>query len=420
MSNSPKNALFQRSAHSPSFFDVKRSMAGRGVDLIDFCIPCNPYFPTPQMFAKLSRNIVTMLKYYPSDNETIARELASVLRLQPQNLVLANGSTELLTWIDRLFITESLATPIPTFGRWTDQPLETGKRLNTFQLEERDSFQLDTDRFVEFVNATKSRAAVICNPNNPDGNYLPRHEVLYLLDRLSHLDVVVIDESFIDFIDEEELQSVANIAASRGNVIVLKSLGKNFGLHGVRFGYVVTNPHMAAQLRDALPKWNINSVAESIIFSLKENMPDYYASLPRIAEDRRSMFEALREIPGLKVYPSQGNFILVRLPEGLNGVDCRDHLLNEHAIFTRECGNKKGMTSQFIRLVVRPAEDVARLVAGLKSYVALHAALAPAPVAQVADTIPPPSGVRSVAKLLKRRNGRRRPWRLVKKTSRAA
>lgn len=60
---------------------------------------------------------MTTLKCYPSDNETIARELASVLRLQPQNLVLANGSTELLTWIDCLFITESLATPIPTHGR---------------------------------------------------------------------------------------------------------------------------------------------------------------------------------------------------------------------------------------------------------------------------------------------------------------
>ena len=108
--------------------------------MVDFCIPCNPYFPTPQMFSKLGRNIVTMLKYYPSDNETIARELASVLRLNHQNLVLANGSTELLTWIDRLFITESLATPIPTFGRWTDQPLETGKRLNEFQLDERNGF----------------------------------------------------------------------------------------------------------------------------------------------------------------------------------------------------------------------------------------------------------------------------------------
>lgn len=110
-----------------------------------------------------------------------------------------------------------------------------GKRLNEFQLDERNGFQLDTGRFVDFVRATKSRAAVICNPNNPDGSYLPRREVLYLIDRLAHLDVVVIDESFIDFVDEEELQSVASIAASRGNVIVLKSLGKNFGLHGVRW-----------------------------------------------------------------------------------------------------------------------------------------------------------------------------------------
>ncbi|SNR60446.1 Aminotransferase class I and II [Actinomadura mexicana] len=96
---------------------------------------------------------------------------------------MGNGSTELITWIDHLLVRESIATPIPTFGRWTDQPLETGKRVDMFQLHEMPGFELDVDAFVRFVRARGSRAAVVCNPNNPDGGYVPRREIVRLLYR---------------------------------------------------------------------------------------------------------------------------------------------------------------------------------------------------------------------------------------------
>ena len=91
------------------------------------------------------------------------------------------------------------------------------------------------------------------------------------------------------------------------------------------------------------------------------------------------MAETLRRVPGLTVFPSQGNFILIKVPGGWDGVELRDHLVSEHGVYVRECGNKLGMTSQFLRLVVRPAEDVERLVDGMSSYArSLHSTLAPA------------------------------------------
>jgi hypothetical protein len=68
------------------------------------------------------------------------------------------------------------------------------------------------------------------------------------------------------------------------------------------------------------------------------------------------------------VYPSQGNFILVKVPGNWDGVAMRDHLIGQHGVYVRECGNKLGMTSQFLRLVVRPEEDVAKLIDGMASY----------------------------------------------------
>ncbi|WP_250008346.1 histidinol-phosphate transaminase [Actinoplanes sp. M2I2] len=360
-------SILHQGAHSASYFDLARS-AGEGVEIVDFCIPCNPYFPTPEMFDELSRDLKNILKYYPSDSSSITKKLCSVLGLHPQTVAMANGSTELITWIDHLLIAESVAIPIPTFGRWTDQPLETGKRVDMFPLQERDGFRLNLDDYVRFIRDRGSRVAVVCNVNNPDGCYLPRRDVIRFMDLLGDLDLVVIDESFIDFSDLEQYPSVGPDAVIRPNTVVLKSLGKNFGLHGIRFGYLMANPAIAGRIGKALPKWNLNSLAEKVVFMIEEHEDEYEESLRLLSRDRRSMAGELARIPGLTVFPSQGNFILVKLPTEWSGVALRDHLVADHGVYTRECGNKLGMTSQFMRLVVRPGRDVDRLIDGMMDY----------------------------------------------------
>jgi histidinol-phosphate/aromatic aminotransferase/cobyric acid decarboxylase-like protein len=360
-------SMLHKGAHSASYFDLARA-AGEGVEIVDFCIPCNPYFPTPEMFDELARELKNILKYYPSDSASITKKLASVLGLHPQTVAMANGSTELITWIDHLMIEKSVAVPIPTFGRWTDQPLETGKRVDMFPLQERDGFRLNLDDYVRFIRERGSRVAVICNVNNPDGCYLPRREVIRFMDMLSDLDLVVVDESFIDFSDAEQYPSVGPDAVIRPNAVVLKSLGKNFGLHGIRFGYMLANPAIAGKIAKVLPKWNLNSLAEKVVFMIQEHEDEYEDSLRLLSRDRRQMAAELSRVPGLTVFPSQGNFLLVKLPTEWSGTGLRDFLVGNHGIMTRECGNKLGMTSQFMRLVVRPARDVDRLIDGMMDY----------------------------------------------------
>ncbi|HET6532009.1 MAG TPA: histidinol-phosphate transaminase [Actinoplanes sp.] len=360
-------SILHKGAHSASYFDLERS-AGEGVEIVDFCIPCNPYFPTPEMFDELSRELKNILKYYPSDSASITNKLASVLGLHPQTVAMANGSTELITWIDHLLIKESVAIPIPTFGRWTDQPLETGKRVDMFPLQERDAFRLNLEDYVRFIRDRGSRVAVVCNVNNPDGGYLARRDVIRFMDALGDLDLVVIDESFIDFSDAEQFPSVGPDAVIRPNTVVLKSLGKNFGLHGIRFGYLMANPAIAGKIGKALPKWNLNSLAEKVVHMISEHDAEYEESLRLLCRDRRAMAGDLSRIPGLTVFPSQGNFILVKLPTEWSGTALRDFLVAHHGVYTRECGNKLGMTSQFMRLVVRPSADVDRLIDGMFDY----------------------------------------------------
>ncbi|WP_433450098.1 pyridoxal phosphate-dependent aminotransferase [Streptomyces sp. CA-142005] len=389
-------------AHSPSMAALTRE-GGDGTGPVDFCIPCNPYFPTPAMYDELAARLREIITYYPSSADTITAELCGLLQLPPQCVAMGNGSTELITWIDHLLVRESLAVPVPTFGRWTDQPMETGKRVDMFPLQEASGFALDLAQYADFIRARGTRVAVICNPNNPDGGYLRKQQVVQFMDAMADLDLVIVDESFLEFADAEAEPSVVQEAMLRPNVVVLRSLGKNFGLHGIRFGYLVANPALAGKVRGMLPKWNLNSFAEHVVFMLKEHGPEYAQSLQQVRRDRLEMASHLSALPGLTVYPSQGNFLFVRLPVGAEGTVVRDRMLTEHRILVRECGNKIGSSSRFLRLVVRPQVDVRRLVSGLEQV--LYGSRRGAAVPELGTGTSYSSGTAAVDRLVSETNG---------------
>ncbi|MFA3874062.1 histidinol-phosphate transaminase [Streptomyces sp. MMCC 100] len=404
MSGNVTSLFRSTAAHSPSMAALTReSGEAAGAGPVDFCIPCNPYFPTPAMFDEMAGRLRDIITYYPSSADTITAELCSLLQLPPQCVAMGNGSTELITWIDHLLVRESLAVPVPTFGRWTDQPMETGKRVDMFPLQEAGGFALDLARYGEFIRARGTRAVVICNPNNPDGGYLHKQALVQFMDAMADRDLVVIDESFLEFADAEAEPSVVQEAMLRPNVVVLRSLGKNFGLHGIRFGYLVANPALAGRVRTMLPKWNLNSFAEHVVFMLRDHGPEYARSLHQVRRDRLEMAAQLSALPGLTVYPSQGNFLFVRLPVGAEGTAVRDRMLTEHRVLVRECGNKIGSSSRFLRLVVRPQVDVRRLVSGLEQvlYGSRRGAAVPGPATGTGYS----SGTAAVDRLMSQTNG---------------
>jgi hypothetical protein len=235
-----------------------------------------------------------------------------------------------------------------------------------FPLQESSGFALDLTQYAEFIRKRNTKVAVICNPNNPDGGFIHKQALVQFMDAMADLDLIIIDESFLEFADAEVEPSVVQEAMLRPNVVVLRSLGKNFGLHGIRFGYLVANPALAGRIRSMLPKWNLNAFAEHVVFILKEHGAEYAQSLQQVRRDRLDMASHLSALPGLTVYPSQGNFLFVRLPVGAEGTVVRDRMLTEHRILVRECGNKIGSSSRFLRLVVRPQTDVRRLVSGME------------------------------------------------------
>jgi threonine-phosphate decarboxylase len=355
MSNDHVANLFNVRSHNPSYFTVRESDAYQG-ELLDFCIPVNLHFPPAAMVEMIRDNLSEILRYYPDYAETHQRHICEMTGLTPETIVPGNGSTEIITRLCQE--TEGpILTSVPTFSRWTDLPLELRVPLHTIQRRREQAFRLEVDEIVRRVRETGTRTLIISNPNNPTGAWLTLDEIRAISAALSDLSAIIVDESFIDFSD---LESAATYAAETRNMVVVKSMGKSLGWHGVRLGYAVAASERARALRDRLPFWNINGLAAYVLKAATNFKAEYHASFARVAEDRVYMTERLLAVKGLTIYPSKANFLFIELPDRVPGKALRDRLLKNHGVMVRECSNKIGSTEQYLRVAVqgRAAVDV--------------------------------------------------------------
>lgn len=364
MSNDIVAELFNVRSHNPSYFAIKESIA-HTQPLLDFCIPVNLHFPPVELIEMIHRDLPEILRYYPDYAEVHQQNISEMTGLAPETIVPCNGSTEIITSLCRK-ATAPIVTSVPTFSRWTDLPEELRVPLYTIQRKREKAFRLEVDEIVGRVREVNARTLVICNPNNPTGASLSLDEVKTLATSLEDLEAVIIDESFIDFSD---LESAGEFASTMGNLIVVKSMGKSLGWHGVRLGYAVTEKERAAEMRAELPFWNINGLAAYVLKNVTRFKTEYHASFAKVARDRVYMAEQLSTVCGLSVYPSRANFLFLELPDQVPGRALRNRLLKDHGLMVRECSNKIGSSEQFLRVAVRGSKAIDVLVRALQQEI---------------------------------------------------
>lgn len=381
MSNDKVAELFNVRSHNPSFFAVKDSAAYQG-ELLDFCIPVNLHFPPPALLEMIHQQLGEILRYYPDYADVHQQHIAEMTGLAPETIVPCNGSTEIITMLCQ-DAEGPIVTSVPTFSRWTDLPEELHVPLYTILRKRENDFRLEVDQIVSRVRQVGARTLVISNPNNPTGAWLTLDEVKALAVSLVDLEAVIIDESFIDFSD---LETAAAVVADNPNLVIVKSMGKSLGWHGVRLGYAVAESRRAQAMRARLPFWNINGLAAYVLKTVTRFKTEYRASFARVAEDRVYMTERLSTVSGLTIYPSKANFLFLELPYGVSGGvsgrALRDRLLRNYGLMVRECSNKIGSSEQYLRLAVQSRAAVDVLVPALREelkrvtgyYAALSAA----------------------------------------------
>jgi len=356
--------LFYETSHSPALTDLVGYEKAK--DIVDFCFIANPYYPTPGMLEDLQANLPNVIKSYPSSNTLMSQKhLAAVLNVDPEHLIIGNGATELITLI-KMTLIDRIAVPIPTFGEYIEKMKDT-RDAELFALDPEDRYQLNLDDYLSWVNKRKLACLLVINPGNPTGQFIPLEEMVEFLHRARGMELVIVDESFIDFAGDP-IPSLLPIAGQFTNLLIVRSMSKHCGVPGLRLGYCYSaNLYILNRLRRFLPTWNLNTVAQYFLSLLPDNDAAYHEGRRRLIGDVKQLHDDLGRIAQLEVYPTGANFLLFKVQNGMTAKELQMRLLVEHEMYVRDCSNKLGMDAFHIRVASQGREKDKRLVEALRT-----------------------------------------------------
>lgn len=336
-------------------------------DVKDFRYMTNPYFPPMEFFHALGPKLRELVKSYPSTNWYISDLAAKPLGITHRELVIANGASELISVIMDRFV-KHLTVPVPTFDEFINRARVQGKQVSPYVL--RGDFELDIDSFISHVRDTKANAALIINPNNPTGIVISQEYIWQILETFRDLDLVIIDESFLDFVPNYPLPSAMSRILDFPNLIILKSLSKTYGIPGLRLGYAVSgNVGLIADLRSHLPVWGINALAQYFLETIGDYQKQFSDSCADVQRASQILLSGLQGIHYLEPYPSQANFVLSKLLYGFTASELTTRLFEEFGILINNCSNKAGLDGRFVRMASRTVDENYQLIHALESLV---------------------------------------------------
>jgi histidinol-phosphate aminotransferase len=270
----------------------------------------NPYGPSPKVQAALAD--FAGYQYYPDPEQRAVREaVARYVGVEPGQIVLGNGSDEMLDLCARLFLSpgDTLVNFPPSFGVYSF--LGHVYNAKTVHVERGEDFSLDIDRAARELDNAK--LAFIASPNNPTGNSLSRDELERLLAPGA---VIAVDEAYAEFTGE----SFVDMVSRHDNLIVLRTFSKWAGLAGMRAGFAVVPEPLAEVIWRIKIPYNLTVSAEQAVLASLEDVGTLKETVGRIVDERERMSAKLAALPWLRPFPSRANFILCEV----KGVEARE------------------------------------------------------------------------------------------------
>jgi len=254
----------------------------------------------------------TPLNRYPDPQQTRLKEsIASQKKVSTDQLLLGNGSDEVLDLIFRAFCEpnqDSILTTPPTYGMY--DVLANLNAVDNILVPLSPDFQLEVDSIFDAIKP-QTKLLFICSPNNPSGNSVERKAIERLLKNFNGL--VVIDEAYIDFTKDP---SWTQVLEEYPNLIVTQTLSKAYGLAGIRLGICYASKEIIAVLNKIKPPYNINSLTQEAAIKAFENKDSVQAQIESILNERTNLINAFKSVPFIKkIYPSEANFILIKVDD---------------------------------------------------------------------------------------------------------
>lgn len=332
--------------------------------LLDFCYLVNPYFPPQKMIDELKANFDTLLTEYPSGMRVNSLLAAKNFGVRHENILVGNGAAELIKCLmERL--TGKVGFIRPTFDEY---PNRYNRENSVDFTPNNDDYSYTVDDLTSYFDGHKVDAIILVNPDNPSGNYIPKAELLRLIEWANRVGAtLVIDESFADFADELDNTLIDQaILDANPRLFVMKSISKSYGVPGLRLGVLASGDvETIANMKKEVAIWNINSFGEFYMQIEEKYKKDYADALVKFRAERKRFQSELAKIEGVRVIPSQANFVMVELKEGISPKELLKKLLIKHNLLIKELSTKTNGRN-YLRLAVRNVLDNDVLITALK------------------------------------------------------
>lgn len=332
--------------------------------LLDFCYLVNPYFPPRRLRDEIRANFDVLMESYPSGQEMESLLAAKDFGIRREQVVVGNGAAELIkSLMGRL--EGKVGFVRPTFDEY---PNRYDRAESVDFVPDNHDYSYTADDLMAYFGDKGVSTLVVVNPDNPSGNYIPKADALRLVAWAKERGIrLVVDESFVDFADEPSPSLLdEDLLDANPHLYVMKSISKSYGVPGLRLGILASGDRGAiAAMKKDVAIWNVNSFAEFYLQIEEKYKGDYAEALTRFRAERSRFAAGLAKIQGVRVVPSQANFIMVELDEGISPKELLKRLLTKHEILIKELTTKTNGRN-YLRLAVRDEADDDRLLDALR------------------------------------------------------
>ena len=363
--------------HGGNIFQFAHEQRIEPYEVVDFSANINPLGPSQRGLDALNVQLRYISHYPDATNDDVLNAIADTYGMDKHQIIVGNGAAELLYAICRLPGYTGAFVPAPGFSEYKEA-LEASKipvRDIFYRPREDDNEKpyfevpyLALETFAAELKGQDGRIIVFLgNPNNPDGTLLDKDHIRTVASMLKDANsLLVIDESFIDFVGNDPLQdnehSMRSLVNEFDNIIVVHSFTKFYAVPGLRIGAAFTNETLITQLQQYIPSWSVNTLAQAYTKAALNDVDYIKRTKQELNEERAFMYNALDDIEGITVYPPSANFILFQVnQEGITANYINEEL-KKYNMIVRNCDSYVGLTNHWVRIAIKDHDTNIKLV----------------------------------------------------------
>ncbi len=297
-------------------------------------------------------------RYPPFVPERLCQAIAARHGWRADGVLVGNGSNEVIQAALAVSVAggDVVIAPQPTFSLYRLLVGVSGGRYLPVSLRG-DDFGYDVDAMIAVARRERAKVVVLNSPNNPTGTALPPGAVERFLAETEAL--LLCDEAYQDFGGP----SAMTLLSASPRVVVFRTFSKAMGMAGLRFGYALAHPEIAQEIAKAKLPYNVNAITLAAADVALQHSEQFETRTRAIVAERERVLPRLRQLPGIRVFPSAANFVLLRCEALPAGVVFR-RLIDEHGILIRDVSAGAGLR-ECLRISIGTREDMDAVLAAL-------------------------------------------------------